>query len=679
MANPNFIACTAAEPRGVGARWPRSVGAVVGAVLLALGGCTPSFEPDPTAVARVRQLGHSWPEYGGGSGARYTPLAQIAPDNIAALEPAWTYRTGDVSDGNGRVPSTTAFENTPIAVDGRLFLCSPFNRVIALDPLTGAELWQYDPAIDLDGHYANQLICRGVAYWRGPVDDGRDCAARVFTATNDARLIALDAASGRPCTDFGSDGQIDLNPGVGKQEWRGEYQVTSPPTVVDGLVVVGSAVSDNERIDAPSGVVRAYDARTGVLRWAWDLAPPDFDRASGLVSDQGYALGSPNVWGPMVADADRDLLFVPTGNPAPDYYRPGTPDMDYYGTSVVALRASTGQVVWHFNTVHNDFWDLDVGSQPSLVDLTIDGRPVAALVQGTKTGFVFVLDRETGTPLIDVTEQPVPREGPLAAQLSPTQPYPPPAFRVADEVSADDAWGLTFWDKGQCRKLLESARTGPLYTPVTEQWTVVAPSNFGGINWGGVAVDPERGLIVARSNNVPFRVKLIARADFHGREGYDWDIELGPQYGVDYAMARQTLLSPLGLPCTAPPWGQVTAIDINARAQLWQVAHGTVRDIAPLPLPLALGVPGVGGPLITASGLVFLGGAWENALRAFDLSTGEVVWQSRLPASPQATPMSYSVREDDGSERQFVVIAAGGHGRMGSDLGDYLVAFALPR
>lgn len=648
------------------------------AAAFALAACGPSFEATNASDARVRST-VDWPEYGGGGGRRYTPLQVITPANVARLEVAWVHRHGDVADGSGEVATETAFEATPIVADGRLFYCTPFNRVFALDPLTGGELWRFDPEVDLSGHYANQLVCRGVAYWRDPDADTGLCSARVFTATNDGYLIALDAATGEVCPDFGSDGRIDLNRGVGDQEWLGEYQVTSPPAVIAGGVVVGGAISDNQRIDAPSGVVRSFDARTGVQRWAWDLAPPDFDYATGLVSDEGYALGTPNVWAPMAVDADRDLLLVPTGNPAPDYYRPGKPDMDYYGTSIVALRGSTGEVVWHFNTVHNDFWDYDVASQPSLVDLAYPGGVVPAVVAGTKMGFVFVLHRETGEPLVEVRYREVPREGPLADQLSPLQPFPPPAFRVAKEVSTGDAWGLTPWDTGACRDMLEAARVGPIYTPITEQWTVVAPSYIGGINWGGVAVDPERGLIAARSSNVPARVRLIPRADFHGREGFEWGVELAEQRGTPYAMAREPLLSPLGLPCTGPPWGEIAVIDIHAEHRLWQRPHGTVRDVAGVPLPpLAWGVPGVGGPILTASGLVFLAGAFENAIRAYDVTTGEELWLGRLPAGPQATPMSYAVRRDDGSMVQMVVIAAGGHGSMGSTLGDYLVAFALP-
>jgi quinoprotein glucose dehydrogenase len=648
---------------------------------IALAGCGTSFDATRSDDARPR-LTSPWPEYGGGGGRRYVDADLLHRGNVADLEIAWIYRTGDASDGRDpAIPSTSAFEATPILAGGRLVFCSPFNRVIALDPLTGGELWQHDPGIDRSGRYANQLVCRGVAQWHEAAPpSGALCQSRIFTATNDAFLIALDLETGRPCPDFGSGGRVDLNRGVGEQAWLGEYQVTSAPAVVGDLVVVGSAVSDNVRIDAPSGVVRAYDARSGVQVWAWDLAPPDFDydAPDALVSAEAFALGTPNVWGTMTADEGRGLLFVPTGNPSPDYYRSGEPEMDHYGSALVALRAATGTVVWHFNTVRNDFWDYDVGAQPALADLEIDGRRVPAVIQGTKMGFVFVLHRETGDPLVPIELRSVPRHGPLERQLSPVQPFPPPAFRVAREITRDDAWGLTFWDRGRCRALLDEMTVGPIYTPVTEQWTVVMPSNTGGINWGGVAVDPQRGLIVARSSHLPFQVKLIPREAFaDARQRYPGDVELGPQRGKPYAMARKPLMSPLGLPCTAPPWGTITAIDLGSQSQVWERPHGSVRDLSPVPIPWELGVPGMGQGVITAGGLYVIGAAMEKAIRAFDVDTGEPLWYARLPAVPAATPMSYVV-DEGGRQRQFVVIAAGGHGRAGVAVSDHLIAFALP-
>jgi len=419
--------------------------AVTMASILAIHCSVPTLsEPEHPAVASTE-----WVAYGGDAGGqRHASVGLVTPENVGSLGHAWTYRHGDVSDGAHGIPSTTAFQNTPILVDGTLYFCTPFNRVIALEPATGAERWAFDPEIDLGGRYANQLVCRGVALWRDETaGEDAPCRTTIFTATNDARLIALDAATGTRCAGFGGDGEsregeVDLNEGPGDQAWKGEYQVTSPPVVVGDLVVVGSAIGDNQRIDAPSGVVRAFDARSGQLRWAFDLAPPGFDYATGLTSESGYALGTPNVWAPMSVDEERALVFVPTGNAAPDYYHGARSEMNYYGSSVVALHAGTGEVAWHFQTVHDDLWDFDVPAQPSLTTIDIDGRPRDAVVQTTKMGLIFVLDRETGEPLHEVVERPVPTAGAVPGEVvSPTQPFPRIPILVGHEISADDAGG----------------------------------------------------------------------------------------------------------------------------------------------------------------------------------------------------------------------------------------------
>ena len=638
--------------------------------------CGDSPLPDPGPAVRVSE----WPAYGGDlGGARHVPLDAITRENVSALRPAWTYRHGDVSDGGGEVRSTTAFENTPILVDDLLYLCTPFNRVVALDPATGAERWVFDPEIDLAARYANQLVCRGVSTWLDPeARDDAPCRRSVFTATNDARLIALDARTGVPCSAFGTVGEVDLNPGPGPQRWKGEYQVTSPPAVVGDVVVVGSAVSDNARIDAPSGVVRGFDARSGALRWAWDLAPPGFDHAAGLTSDAGYALGTPNVWAPMSVDEPRDLVFVPTGNAAPDYYRGERSGMSHFGSSVVALRGQTGEIVWHFQTVHNDLWDFDVPAQPTLTRIDIDGVRRDAVVQATKMGLLFVLDRETGEPLLPVEERPVPTAGaPPTEVLSPTQPFPLTPILVRDAIAPADAWGITPWDRGHCREALETLRFDGMYTPPSVQGTVMLPGNVGGSNWGGIAVDPERQLALVRSSDVPWAVTLIPRAEFEAKRAASPGVEHGPQIGTPYGLRRELLLSPLGLPCIGPPWGTLAAVDLRSGEIRWQVPHGSVRDLAPVPLPLTWGVPGIGGPIVTSGGLVFIAAALDDYLRAFDVETGEELWKGRLPAGGQSTPMSFRAAFEDGSARQYVVIAAGGHARAGTRLGDSLVAFAL--
>jgi quinoprotein glucose dehydrogenase len=639
---------------------------IASALVFGLGLAPCEAEPEGDASSQ-------WPSYGNDpGGSRYSELDDITPANVGDLQEAWSYRTGDVSDGRGANPSTTAFEVTPILVEGSLVFCTPFNRVIALDPATGSERWSYDPEIPLeDARYANQLICRGVSFWRDPkAASDAVCAGRIVTATNDARLIALDVRTGRPCPDFGEAGQVDLSRGVGPFHWRGEYQVTSPPAVAGDVLVVGSAVSDNHSVDAPSGVVRGFDARSGAMRWAFDLAPPEHDRGSA-----GFALGTPNVWAPMAVDEARGLVFLPTGNPSPDYYRGNRPRADHYGSSVVALHAATGRVAWHFQTVHHDLWDYDVAAQPTLTTLVRGGHEIPAVVQGTKMGLLFVLHRETGEPLFPVEERPVPQGAAPGETLAATQPFPlkPPPL-VRHGLTPDDAWGLTPFDRGSCRKRIEeSFRYDGIYTPPTLQGSIMYPGNAGGINWGGVAVDAERQLLVVNVIDIPWIVTLLPAEDFERERRENPGVEISPQKGTPYAMRREIFFSPLGLPCNEPPWGKLVAVDLQTGELRWELPFGTTRDLLPVPLALEYGLPSLGGPLLTKSGLVFIGASYDDYLRAYDAGTGQELLKLRLPAGGQATPMTYRV-----GGRQYVVIAAGGHARAETTLGDSLVAFALP-
>lgn len=621
----------------------------------------------------------TWPDYGNDKGgSRYSPLTQITPQNVKYLKKAWEYHTGDVSDGKGAIKSTSAFEATPILNDGRLYLPSPFNRVIALDPETGREIWKFDPKVDMSGRYGNQLTSRGVAYWEDKSGNGPH-PKRIFSATCDGRLIALDAVDGALCRDFGKDGTVDLKGGVGKERWLGEYQITSPPAIAHDRVILGSAVSDNQRVDAPSGVVRAYDARTGALVWAWDLAPPPDKRTGPMqpATEEGYMLGTPNVWAQFSVDEERDLVFMPTGNPAPDFYGGERHGADYYGSSVVAVRASTGEVVWHFQTVHHDLWDFDVPCQPTLTTVVRDGREVPVVIQATKMGLIFVLHRDTGEPVFPVEERPVPQSNVPGEQTSPTQPFPvKPKPLIPHKLSPDEGWGLTGSAKKEARDRIAALHYEGIYTPPrVNEPVLMFPGNAGGTNWGGVSVDAKRQKLIVNASNLGFVVTLIPRDQYDAEKKKTPQTEIGRQDGTPYAARREALLASSGLPCNPPPWGTLAAIDLNTGDISWQVPFGTVRDIAPVPIPINYGVPNLGGPVTTASGLIFIGAAMDNYIRAYDVETGKELWKGRLPAGGQATPMTYRLRKDS---KQYVVICAGGHGRAHTTLGDSVIAYALP-
>jgi quinoprotein glucose dehydrogenase len=624
-----------------------------------------------------------WPYYGRDQqGTRYAPLDQITRDNVGYLEVAWEYHTGDFADGSDGRPETT-FQATPILIDGTLYLATVYGRVIALDPETGGEIWTYDPELDSTvdrGEFAN----RGVTYWQA-VDavERRACDRRIFVATVDARLIAVDAARGTPCPDFGQAGQVDLSRGVDVGEYHvdtREYGVTSPPVVIGDLVVVGSAIGDNRAVTLERGIVRAFDARTGAMRWVWDPIPRDpADPAFSTWAD-GSALrtGAANVWAQLSVDTDRDLVFVPTSSPSPDYYGGERPGSNSYADSVVALRGSTGELVWHFQIVHHNIFDYDLPAQPSLITIRKDGRDIPAVVQPTKMGFLYFLHRETGEPIFPVEERPVPQSDVPGEQSWPTQPIPtiPPPL-APTTLSADDAWGLTPWDHGQCRNLIERYRNDGIFTPSSLQGTIQYPGLSGGTNWGSTAFEPDRGWVILNMSHLPSLSGLIPRQKLESRQ-FDVpdDASISQMRGTPYGLYRvPALLSPLGLPCTKPPWGTLVAVDTATGDVKWEVPLGTVRDLAPVPLPINWGTPSLGGPIITEAGLIFVAAAMDNYLRAFDVETGEELWKGRLPAGGQATPITYRSTEQG---RQFVIIAAGGHGRLGTDIGDSVVAFALP-
>jgi len=608
-----------------------------------------------------------WPNYGNDPGGmRYSPLTQINRDNVSKLKVAWVYHTGDVSDGK-KYPRRSEFESTPIFIDGTLYLSTAFNRVVALDPASGKERWTFDPKINLGSRYSEGLMNRGVSTW---LDTGRkpdaECRRRIFLATIDARLIALDAASGKPCRDFGDAGQLDLTRGIVNIIRAGEYEETSPPAIIDDLVVVGSAIADNDRVDSPNGLVRAFDGRTGELRWKWESLPATL-----------APTGAGNVWSMISVDAERNLVFVPTGAPSPDYHGAKRPGDDKWANSVVALRAKDGRFVWGFQLVHHDLWDYDTASQPLLATLHRNGSDVPVVIQGNKTGNLFVLDRETGVPVFKVEERAVPQSDADEERTSRTQPFPvaPPPL-VRQQLSADDAWGTNDAERNACRERLQRLRSNGIFTPPSVQGTAAIPGNLGGMNWSSGAFDPQRQLFVTNVNNLAMEVHLIPRDQYlpqeQAAEAGKFRGDVSPQHGTPYGMSRQAIVSPMGLPCLPPPWGELVAVDLSKGTIRWHVPLGTAVKLEGKTIPVG-GTPNLGGPIVTAGGLVFIGSSMDDSFRAFDVDTGRVLWSVPLPAGGQATPMTF---EENGG--QYVVISAGGHGKLGTTLGDSVIGFTLP-
>ena len=605
----------------------------------------------------------AWEHWGGDRGGmRFSPLTQITPDNVGNLVRAWEYRTGDLDSRAPEIMKRTKFQATPLFVEDSLIFCSPFNEVIALDPGTGVQKWRYDPKISTAQRPANRYNCRGVAYWvDSAATEGAACRTRIFTGTNDVRVIALDARTGIPCADFGTNGEVRLE--IPPLEWAGEFQITSAPVVVSGVVIVGSAIADNRRVEAPAGTVRAFDARTGRQRWGFDP----------LVHG-GVIAGHANVWAPMSVDEDRGLVFLPTSSPSPDFWGGKRPGNNEHANSVVALRAETGQLVWSFQTVHHDVWDYDLPAQPTLARIDTGDGQRDVVIQPTKQGFVFVLDRDTGKPVWPVEERAVPQGGAEGEQLSPTQPFPThvPAL-VPQLISADDVFGLIpFRDRALCRAQIEAARNDGLYTPPSTQGTVVFPMTGGGVNWGGAAFDPVNQILYANTSRAIHIIKLLPRAEtkgFNPPPGHDF----GQQQGAPFAMTRATAFSPLGLLCNKPPWGEMVAVDLKGGKILWRSRVGTTEDRAPLGIAFHWGTPLVNGLVITAGGLAF-SGAMDAYLRAFNARTGEELWQGRLPVPGVANPMTYLWKGE-----QYVAIGAGGHSESGTTIGDSVVAFRLPR
>jgi quinoprotein glucose dehydrogenase len=618
-----------------------------------------------------------WDQYGGDQGGqRYAALTQINRGNVGALHVAWRAHTGAAA-WPAQARQRSKFEATPVLAGGKLLLCTPFNVVLALDPATGRTIWKYDPRIPTkDVTPANGFNCRGVSVWRDmSAKPEAACAERVFTGTNDYRLIALDLRDGRPCAGFGAGGEVRIDPGM-TLKWPGEFQITSPPAVAGDTVIVGSAIGDNARVVAPRGVVHAYDARTGGPRWTFDPIPrTPRDPASATWQAGPPQEGHANVWSMMAVDEKRGLVFLPTSSPSPDFYGGLRPGDNRNADSVVALDAATGALRWAFQTVHHDLWDYDVPSQPLLATITHDGRDVDVVIQTTKTGLVFTLDRDTGAPVFPVEERRVPESDAEGEKTSPTQPFPvAPKPLVPTRLRAEDAYGFTSWDRGACKRMIEGARSEGIFTPPSTRGALVVPMTGGGVDWGGGAFDAATQTLFVNTNNAAHLVTLIPAAQVRAAAAREPDVEISSQEGAPYGMRRQVLRGPLGLPCNPPPWGQLHAIDMKTGAERWAMRLGTTEEIAPLWLALKTGTPNFGGPVATAGGLVFIGAAMDNYLRAFDAESGKELWAGKLPGGGQATPMTYQW-----NGRQYVVIASGRHYEVDSKFDDEVVAFALPR
>ncbi|HQR36667.1 MAG TPA: pyrroloquinoline quinone-dependent dehydrogenase [Blastocatellia bacterium] len=633
------------------------------------------------ADAQKEKSSADWPAYGrDAGGSRYSPLTQISRANAGQLKIAWTYRTGaeEVKAAGAR---NAAFESTPIVVDGTLYLTTPYSRVIALDPATGAEKWTYDPQILLERRYS-EMTSRGVSAWPAATD-GKKASRRIFVATLDARLIALDGATGKTISGFGQNGQIDLKQDVrfNVDDRYQNYQVTSPPAVIGDLVVVGSAIGDNGGVEMERGVVRAYDAVTGKLRWSFDPIPKNENDSARKTwaGESSVKTGAANAWSIISADAERDLVFIPTSSPSPDFYGGERKGDNRYANSVVAIKASTGKIVWHFQVVHHDLWDYDVPAQPMLINIKRGGKDIPAVAIGTKMGLLFVLDRRDGKPVFPVEERPVPQTDVSGEQTSATQPFPTlPRPLVPHQLKAEDAWGLTDKDRDYCRDKIASLRNEGIYTPPSLKGTLAIPGNVGGMNWSAMSFDPTRNLLFVNTNVLPFEVKLIPRDEYNKmREtGAANRVkgEFGRQTGTPYAMYREPLMSPTGTPCIPPPWGKLTAVDMATGEFRWDVPLGRIPQLALLGKKAdEYGSINLGGSMVTAGGLVFISAAMDDKLRAFDAESGKLIWEGQLPASAQAAPMTYSA-----GGKQFVVICAGGHGKLGTKRGDFVVAFALP-
>jgi quinoprotein glucose dehydrogenase len=648
--------------------------AITGTVPVA-SGAAPQSSPDAQAAA-------DWTAYGGtGYGARSSSLGQITTQNVTGLKLAWQFRTGDMRGAGD--PGETTNEATPLKIGHLVYTCSPHQIVFALDAATGQMRWRFDPHIQHNPTFQH-LTCRGVAYHAtaagATTADGTpapaECPHRLFLPTDDGRMFALNADDGTTCNGFGDHGQIDLKEGTNVKT-LGFYEGTSPPTVTDKILVMGGSVIDNWSNRVPSGVIRGFDIYSGKLVWAFDAGNHDPNEMPSATHE--FTAGSPNSWAVSSADEKLGLVYVPLGTGANDQWGGNrTPDQERYDSALVALDIATGHLRWSFQNVHHDLWDMDMPSQPSLADVNTANGVVPAIYVPAKTGNIFVLDRSNGHLIVPAPERPVPQGPAPGDRLSPTQPFSDLSFRPRGKLTGADMWGGTMFDQLACRIMFHRLRYEGPFTPPSTQGTLVFPGDFGMFEWGGIAVDPQRQIAIANPMAIPFVSHLIPRgpqnpATPSGGTPAGTEVGVQPMYGAAFGVNLHAFMSPLGIPCLNPPWGNMAAIDLKTNKIIWQHRVGTVKDMAPLPIPFGLGVPMLGGPIVTAGGVAFLTSTADYYIRAFDVSDGKLLWQDRLPAGGQSTPMTY---EENG--RQYIVTVDGGHGSFGTKLGDYVRAYALP-